>query len=954
MQSPPLLSVSMIVNCPHCRHAIEVSENLINKVADCPSCSRRFVVKRPVTAAVQSRRGFGFVSFFLLALLIAAGSLAFACWKQQATPADLVRRLIERFNSAPAGETPSPSVPLAEIPPHLVPPGDEPDEPLIPLPPATVPVAPTEMAAEQVPPTPASEPAQPIDPRVWLTANPLLRPSQVALTLQVRFALKTDGKVVGSVLAPVGTLVDVLDLKDPDVSVSYRGVSRLIPIDATDLLDRTRAEIKRRETLTQLAVERTTVRREVSSAAALALATRKALPAPDPLGRIQLTAESQPPYRTVPFVHPGALHTEEDLKRMATRIASGQQPWKETWDLLQSSNLNVGRRPRPFSQVIRGVPGNNYTPTQLDANTAYQCALRYRLTGDTAQADHAVAILKAWSVTMKKGVGGNSNFALGAGIIGYEFACAGELLRDYPGWKKSDFDAYKNFLRLFLAGNRDFLVRRNGTGGTHYRLNWDTCNLLSMISIAVVLDEPATFDEAVTYFLRGIGNGNIDRAIWYVHPDGSGQTEEMGRDQPHNSSGLEWMALFCQVAWNQGIDLYGYDNNRLLRGFEYVARYNLGHDDVPYAPHTTYKMNYVENPVSPSGRGIPPRYELVYNHYVNRRGLAAPFVEEAALKTRPVGGPAGHPSAYDFFGFTTLTYTLPPIEKGAPPSGLRAVRSERQIDLSWWGSAKAKTYLIKRASGDTAPFATIATIDAAEKKTNYTDTHPDADSFRYQIVAIDSSGRELAGDPLTVRKQLIAHFTLDNTLAEAGGPRIAAHSGTPAYGPGPMPGTQALVFNGESDFLRLPREVADTRDITIATWVFWNGGGAYQRIFDIGGDITKSLWLSPDAGGKLRFMITTTRGMDPGTSTLDAAVLPANRWVHLAVTLSGDTGTLYVNGQSVASGPVALDPLFTQNNDYLGKSQYADPLFKGKLADFRIYKYALAPADIAALHQLRR
>ena len=38
------------------------------------------------------------------------------------------------------------------------------------------------------------------------------------------------------------------------------------------------------------------------------------------------------------------------------------------------------------------------------------------------------------------------------------------------------------------------------------------------------------------------------------------------------------MGLLCQMAWNQGDDLFGYDNNRVLRAYEYNAKYNLGND----------------------------------------------------------------------------------------------------------------------------------------------------------------------------------------------------------------------------------------------------------------------------------------------------------------------------------------------------------------------------------------
>ena len=122
------------------------------------------------------------------------------------------------------------------------------------------------------------------------------------------------------------------------------------------------------------------------------------------------------------------------------------------------------------------------------------------------------------------------------------------------------------------------------------------------------------------------------------------------------------MGAFCEMAWKQGDDLYGYEDNRFLAGAEYVAKYNLG-DDVPY---TTYdncdKVN--QTVISPTGRGdIRPIWELVYNHYVNRRHVAAPYTAAYAATVRPEGGGGDYgpnSGGYDQLGYGTLTATLDP------------------------------------------------------------------------------------------------------------------------------------------------------------------------------------------------------------------------------------------------------------------------------------------------------
>lgn len=883
------------------------------------------------------------------------------------------------------------------------------------------------------------------------------------------------------------------------------------------------------------------------------------------------------------FVHPGCLSTQSDLDRMAAKVAADAQPWKASWDRLSAnSHAQLGYTPNPQTTICAGgvCDSENYMRLANDCAAAYQCALRYHVSDDTRYADKAVQIMNAWASTLE-GFTGDSNAGLRAGLYGYQFACAGELMRHYSGWTPADFEAFKNMmLTIFYPINSDFLIRHNNTCDSHYWANWDLAAMTSILAIGVLCDDQAKFEEAVTYFCNGIGEGAIGNAVHFVHPNGLGQWQESGRDQGHNTLGMALMGPFCEIAWNQGVDLYGYARNRFLTGCEYVAKYNLFHE-VPYVTYINCER-VIQPVISSGGRGnIRPGWDLLYNHYVNRLGLAAPYTQQYAEQVRPEGGGGDYGSTsggFDSLGFTTLTHTLEPIAEGAAPEALRPFVQGRQITLSWAGSAYATSYNVKRSTTG-GPYHTLATVqdtcyvdpgltagvtycyvvsannpdgesadsveatamadgqlhgtiigtegswnnagatrdtvfdgslknyfdgpssiswagldlgvgvsavvtkvsycprpglgsrmvggrfqgsntadfssgvttlytigsappeevltsqavssagafrylryvgpsgghgNAAEIRffghvsglttpaapdgvsaavlngfnadiewnavtgatsynikrittdgesytisanvtgTRYIDAGLTAGTTCYYVVsALNSAGESAHSNEVSVMTQpagpaLTARYTFDGDVTDGSGNGYhAAVAGSPAYVTG-KPG-QAMDLDGAEDWVTLPSGVADYEDITIAAWIYWNGGGQWQRLFDFGNGTGQYLFLTPYSGNNtLRFAIKN--GGDE--QRVEASMPATGQWVHLAVTLEGTIAKLYVNGalRAINRG-VTLNPEdFNPRVNYIGCSQWAaDPLFNGKIDDFRIYNYALTAAQLVVV-----
>jgi hypothetical protein len=443
------------------------------------------------------------------------------------------------------------------------------------------------------------------------------------------------------------------------------------------------------------------------------------------------------------FVHPGGLHTKDDLDRMKSKVAAKADPWFTAWNkFVDDPKAQAGYKARPAKDM------GSRQRAQDDATAMYYNALRWYISGDETHAECAVRIANDWANTVSARPYGDDLSGIPIG----SFALAAELLRVYPGWSEADFGKFKRMMvDHWYPKSSDFLKNHRGGPVDRCWANWDACNMLAVLGIGVLCDDRAKFEEAVAYFKTGKGMGSIDNAVPFVYPGGLGQWQEAGRDFAHTMGGQGLLAEFCQTAWNQGLDLFGTDDNKLLKGGEYAAQYTLW-QGVPYTAYNNSDQArnfYIST--NYKGRLAASHFELLYNHYTVRKGLKSPNVQRFAALRRP------EPGEIDIFGYGTLTFTLDagdsPLTVSPPsvPREVTAVPGIGRVELKWSpsGAYSAHGYEVFRATTPGGPYKSIYSTNNWTTP-GFTDTEVEAGkTYHYTIAALNNAGKSNPTAPVS-------------------------------------------------------------------------------------------------------------------------------------------------------------------------------------------------------------
>ena len=226
---------------------------------------------------------------------------------------------------------------------------------------------------------------------------------------------------------------------------------------------------------------------------------------------------------------------------------------------------------------------------------------------------------------------------------------------------------------------------------------------------------------------------------------------------------------------------------------------------------------------------------------------------------------------------------------------------------------------------------------------------PEGD-YCYRLRAVDKS-RNLSEASQTVsfhfspKSGLVAHYSFEDHLQDSTAncfDAVCAYT-VPYNTTAAKRGEKGLYLNAQT--IQLPATVADSRCLTFAAWVNnTQTGSGWQRIFDFGNGEGQYLFLTPNNGSEMRFVMKNL-----GDEEILSATKLGTGWHHVAVTIGDEAVTLYVDGTAVATStamqirPSDIRPLY----NYIGRSQYkADPSFRGYVDDVRIYNIALSADDV--------
>ncbi|KJD34680.1 hypothetical protein PK35_02625 [Tamlana nanhaiensis] len=282
---------------------------------------------------------------------------------------------------------------------------------------------------------------------------------------------------------------------------------------------------------------------------------------------------------------------------------------------------------------------------------------------------------------------------------------------------------------------------------------------------------------------------------------------------------------------------------------------------------------------------------------------------------------------------------------------------DNQVKLKWDIIPDAQ-FDVKRSTSAVGPFVSVGTTGFEENE--YTDqTTVNGTAYYYVITPFNDAGSGSDSSTVVSAPNTGQHLYYDFNEGFSTNPydRWGVYQSTlyPAVSGGTGKGGSGINFTGDDDsYMQIENGVVSSlTDFTIATWVKLNSSSNWMRIFDFGSGSATNMFLTPQNGstGNYRFAIKYNNGTE---ERIESSVAPTlDVWTHVAITMNGNVGIMYIDGVEVGrKEDFTLTPsiLGETTQNYIGKSQYPDPILDASLDEFRIYNRALSAAEVTSLY----
>ena len=270
------------------------------------------------------------------------------------------------------------------------------------------------------------------------------------------------------------------------------------------------------------------------------------------------------------LVHPGGWHTQEDLTLIREKIAAGESPWRRAWIVARSEGPDANFTSNPPALITNN--GDMHTA----GFAAWVLTMKWVASGDRAFSDAAIGIIDNWVARVRDFdvFAPTLTVSTGAGAMAQAAEILAHGFNGEAGWPQEDVAAAQVWFR-------DVIYEPQTNTGLLSSANFGTSALGGNMSMAIFMDDQERYNFQRQAYITGYNSEDGCNSLTDYIPFATGQAFETGRDQIHVQGGIAHLTEAALCLWNQGDPFVYLEENRLLAGVEYHARYNLGFDDLP-------------------------------------------------------------------------------------------------------------------------------------------------------------------------------------------------------------------------------------------------------------------------------------------------------------------------------------------------------------------------------------